>query len=110
MFGAVTVPVDLETIDPALPAKLMNSWALSPGASRQIPGGLMVFQAAFLNTTAGEPSLYRFIIQFGARQGAGVVGTWLYSQLYGAAAAIQIAGRAIPLTHHDIVAVLKLAG
>jgi hypothetical protein len=110
MFGAVTVPLDVETIDPTLVAKLMNSWDLAPGVRRQIPGGTVVFQAAFLNTTAGEPSLYRFILQFGARQAAGVVGTWLYSQLYGAAAAIQIAGRAIPVTHHDIIATLRLAG
>jgi hypothetical protein len=109
MIGSVTIPVDVETIDATLPAKLMNSWHLAPGISRGIPGGLIMFQAAFLNTIVGEPSLYRFIFQFGARQGAGVVGTWLFSQLYGSAAAIQIGGRAVPISHHAIVSSLKYA-
>ncbi len=108
MFGAVTVPIDVETIDPSLPAKIMGANRLAPGSWRDIPGGMVVFQAAFLNTTAGEPSLYRFILQFGARQAASVVGTWLFSKLYGAAAAIQIGGRAIPLTHHDIISTLRV--
>jgi hypothetical protein len=110
MIGSVTVAVDVETIDANVPAKLMNSRQLVPGLSRNIPGGMVVFQAAFLNTVAGEPSLFRFILQFGARQSAGVMGTWLFSQLYGTAAAIQIAGRAIPIAHHSIVSCLKAVG
>ena len=110
MIGAVTVAVDVETLDANVPAKLMNSQHLVPGLARNIPGGMIVFQAAFLNTVAGEPSLFRFIFQFGASQSAGVMGTWLFSQLYGTAAAIQIGGRTVPITHHSIVSCLKTVG
>ena len=110
MIRAVTVAVDVETLDANVPAKLMNSQHLVPGLSRVIPGGMVVFQAAFLNTTIGEPSLFRFIVQFGARQSAGVIGTWLFSQLYGTAAAIQIAGRTVPIAHHPIVSCLQNYG
>ena len=110
MINAVTVAVDVETIDANVPAKLMNSQHLVPGLKRTIPGGMVVFQAAFLNTVIGEPSLFRFIVQFGARQSAGVIGTWLFSQLYGHAAAIQIAGRTVPIAHHSIISSLKNLG
>jgi hypothetical protein len=104
MIRAVTV-----TLDPSLPAKLMQGAPLLPGSTRVVPGGVMIFQAALLNREIGEPSVYRFIVQFGARQAIAAVGNWLFGQLYRTAAALQIAGRPVPIGHHDILAALERA-
>ncbi|HSL72717.1 MAG TPA: hypothetical protein VK864_20870, partial [Longimicrobiales bacterium] len=61
MIRENTVTLDLQTIDAALPYKLMGVSQLVPGTARRIPGGMIVFQAAFLNTTPGEASMYRFV-------------------------------------------------
>jgi len=104
---AVTVALDIQTIDATLPARLMGRPYLTPGVTRTIPGGVIVFQAAALSDAPGEPSLFRFIAQFGARQGAELVGTWLFTQLRGAAAALSLAGHPVPIDHHAIIAGLK---
>ena len=103
MINAVTVSIDIQTLDPTLPAKLMGSADFGPGSTRHIPGGVLVFQSAFMNDAPGEASLYRFVVQFGAAHGAGVVGNWLFSQLYGTAAALSLAGHPIPVDHSTII-------
>lgn len=103
MIYAVTVSVDIQTLDPTLPARLLGTRVFQPGATRRIPGGVLVFQSAYLNAEAGEASLYRFAVQFGSLQAAAMVGNWLFSQLYGKAAALQLAGHLIPIDHHSII-------
>jgi hypothetical protein len=110
MINAVTVTMDLQTLDPELPGRLMLMQPLTPGSARTVPGGVMVFQAACLNSEAGEPSLYRFVIQFGAAQAVAAVGNWLFSQLHGTAAALQIGGFPVPIGHHSIIAALRRVG
>ncbi len=107
MIYAVTVSIDIQTLDPRLPAQLMGRTRLEPGAIRAIPRGVLVFQAAAHSSTPGEPSLYRFVLQFGAVRSAGIVGNWLFSQLNGVAAALAIAGHPVPIDHHTIIASLK---
>ena len=110
MINAVTITLDLETLDPELPARLMLMQPLTPGSGRTVPGGVMVFQAACLISEAGEPSVYRFILQFGARQAVAAVGNWLFAQLYGTAAALRINGIPVPVGHHNIIAALRRVG
>jgi hypothetical protein len=107
LIYAVTVAVDIQTIDAGLPGRLMGGNRMIPGAARTIPGGMIVFQSAALSDTPGEPSLFRFVAQFGARQGAELLGTWLFTQLRGAAAALSLAGHPVPIEHHAIIAGLK---
>jgi hypothetical protein len=107
MNHALTITLDLQTLNPLLPAKMMNNAPLVPGSATEIPGGVMVFQAAFLNSSAGEPSMYRFILQSGAQQAVAAVGNWLFSQLYGTAAALQIGGQPVPISHHSILTALE---
>ena len=104
---AVTIPLDLQTIDCDLAAKLMAGAPLIPGAARNIPGGVMVFQTALLNQIPGEASLFRFSLQFGARNGAAKVGNWLFAQLFNSAAALVICGRPISIEHGQIISALK---
>jgi hypothetical protein len=107
MIYAVTVPVDLQTLDELVPLRLMNARMLEPGMSRKIPGGLIVFQSAAISNSPGEPSLFRFVVQFGALRNAAVVGNWLFSQLKDAPVALSLAGHPIALDHHTIIAGLK---
>ena len=110
MINAVTVTMDLQTLDPELPGRLMLLQPLTPGSARTVPGGVMVFQAACLNSEAGEPSLYRFVIQFGAAQAVAAVGNWLFKELHGTAAALRIGGLPVPIGHHSIIAALRRVG
>jgi hypothetical protein len=106
----VTVSVDLHTLDPTVAASLLGTSALVPGTARRIPGGLLVFQSAALNTNPGEASVYRFALQFGAVHSAMQVGTWLYRQLRDVPAAVSIGGTLIPLDHRTIISTLEQAG
>jgi hypothetical protein len=103
----VTVALDLHTLDPSVPALLLGTPELQPGTARRVPGGVLVFQAAVLNTNPGEASVYRFALQFGAVHSAMQMGTWLFNQLRHAAAAISIAGILIPLDHRTIISTLE---
>lgn len=79
----------------------------TPGITRAIPGGVLVFQSAMLNMQPGEPSLFRYTLQFGAPRDAAVTGNWLFNQLRGSGAALHIAGHLIPLDHRTIINSLK---
>jgi hypothetical protein len=100
---AVTVHVDLQTLDPTLPGRLIGRANAEPGTTRRIPGGVIVFQSALISAQPGEPSLFRFVVQFGAPRDAALVGNWLFNELHGSAAALSVAGHLIPLDHHTII-------
>jgi hypothetical protein len=101
---AVTVNVDLQTLDPTLAERLIGRPNAEPGVTRRIPGGVMVFESALISNQPGEPSLLRFVVQFGALRDAALVGNWLFNELRGSAAALSVAGHLIPLDHHTIIA------
>jgi len=101
---AVTVNVDLQTLDPTLPARIIGRTGAAPGTTRRIPGGVIVFQSALISSDPGQPSLFRFVIQFGAPRDAALVGNWLFNELIGNAVALSVAGHLIPLDHHTIIA------
>ena len=107
MIYAVTVPLDIQTLDETLPSKLMGRAVFQLGATRRIPGGMLVFQSAYINDTPGEPSLYRFSIQFGSLHSAAAVGNWLFAQLHGSAVALSLAGQLIPVDHGTILRLLR---
>ena len=104
---AVTVALDIQTLDNTLPSKLMGSAVFQLGATRRIPGGVLVFQSAYINDMPGEASLYRFTIQFGSLHSAAAVGNWLFAQLHGSAVALSLAGQAIPVDHGTILRTLR---
>jgi hypothetical protein len=105
----VTLGIDIHSIDPEVPVKLLGTNQFVPGTTRRIPGGVLVFQAAVLNSNPGEASVYRFALQFGSVHAATQVGTWLFSQLNRDAVALSIAGTLIPLDHRTIISALKQA-
>jgi hypothetical protein len=107
LIYAVTVSVDIQTLDPTLVAKVMGRPVFAVGDGRRIPGGVIVFQSAAMNCTPGEASVYRFIIQFGSLHSAAAVGNWLFAQLHGRAAALCLAGCPVPIDHHTILQGLR---
>ena len=107
MIYAATVALDIQTLDEGVPCRLIGQAQLMPGANRRIPGGIIVFQSAVLSGIPGEPSLYRFVLQFGAQRGAGTVGNWLFSKLRNEPVSIALAGHTLPLDHHALIAGLK---
>jgi hypothetical protein len=107
LIYAVTVALDLQTLDAGVPCRLIAPVPLMPGAQRKIPGGIIVFQSAVLSNIPGEPSLYRFAVQFGAQRAAGTVGNWLFSKLRNEPVSIALAGHPLPLDHHSLIVGLK---
>lgn len=107
LIYAVTVSIDLQTLDPTLPSKILGTLDCSPGATRAVPGGVIVFQSGLISQQPGEPSLYRFIVQFGALRDAAVMGNWLFNVLRDSAVALSVAGHIIPLDHRTIINTLK---
>ena len=107
MIYAVTVTLDVQTIDPMVPARLIGKPVYQVGSSRRIPGGVLVFQSAMVNDVPGEASMYRFSLQFGSLHGAAAVGNWLFAQLHESAAALSLAGHAIPVDHGTIIRTLQ---
>jgi hypothetical protein len=107
LIYAVTVSVDIQTVDPSVPVKLMGRRSFDPGSGRKIPGGVLIFQSAVFNDEPGEASLYRFVVQFGALHGAAAVGNWLFAQLHGSAAALALAGNVVPIDHGTIIRGLR---
>ena len=109
MLRAVTIALDVQTIDETLPAKLLGGAPLIPGATRSIPGGVMVFQAACLSDIPGEASVFRFSIQLGSANAAALVANWLFSQLRDTAVALIVSGRPTPVSHHDLITAFRRA-
>jgi hypothetical protein len=107
LIYAVTVAIDIQTLDPAVPARMIGQPVFQIGTSRRIPGGVLIFQSAYINDIPGEASLYRFVIQFGSLHGAAAVGNWLFSQLHGTACALSLAGHMIPVDHGTIIRGLR---
>ena len=107
MIRAVTMDVDIQSLDASLPGRLMGRPHLVPGTTRRIPGGVIAFNSAWLNSEPGQPSVFRFSVQFGSPRAAAAVGNWLFAQLHDSAAALAIAGRAVPIDHGTILRTVR---
>jgi hypothetical protein len=99
--------MDVQSIDSSIAARLMGRVDATPGMVRRIPGGAIAFNSAFLNSEPGQPSLFRFSLQFGAVQAAAAIGNWLFAELHDTAAALFLAGHAIPIDHAAILRSLR---
>ena len=106
MIYAVTLSRDIQSLDGTLAARLMGQPTVTPGMTRRIPGALS-FNSAVLNTEPGQPSLFRFSLQFGSVHATAAVGNWLFAQLRDAAAALSLAGHPIPIDHATIIRSLR---
>ena len=107
MIYAVTLSMDIQSLDGTLAARLMGQPTVTPGMTRRIPGGALSFNSAVLNTEPGQPSLFRFSLQFGSVHATAAVGNWLFAQLRDAAAALSLAGHPIPIDHTTIIRSLR---
>jgi hypothetical protein len=100
------VRLELETLDPSLPLRLMARPELHAGQVRRIPGaGIMVYDGATAET--GEPSRHTFLLQYASENGAAVLANQLWSALNGEAAALRIDGEPVEVDNHDLNETLR---
>ena len=99
--------MDVQSLDSSIAARLMGRIDATPGMVRRIPGGAIAFNSAFLNSEPGQPSLFRFALQFGSVQAAAAIGNWLFAELHDTAAALSLAGHAVPIDHPTIIHSLR---
>ncbi len=101
--GAGVVQVRIETVDPAVPFRLMAARTLVPGQRRQIfEGGVLVFRRTVRAPSADGPGLYDVIAQFGSENAAGVMANTLWNDLHGMGARVLVAGEEVPMTNAAI--------
>jgi hypothetical protein len=95
------VRLEIETLDPTLPLRLMGANELSPGRVRRIQGGGLV---AFDGSSApeGRPARYAFLLQYGSANSAAVLANRLWSELHDQGAALFIEGVPVDMDHHQI--------
>jgi hypothetical protein len=81
----------------------MAKRSLTPGARRYIHnGGILVFRGALTEPTATSEGVYELSAQFGSESGAVMIANRLFSDLRGAAAALEIDGLDVPIRNGAI--------
>jgi len=100
------VRIEVETLDPALPRKLVQAQELAVGRFRRIPGaGILVYDG--VDAEEGRPSRHAFLAQFGSGNASAVLANHLWSDLHGEGATLRIEGRAVEIDNHEIHEALR---
>jgi len=101
--GAGVVQLRIETVDPAVPFRVMAARTLVPGQRRQIfEGGVLVFRRTVRAPSTEGPGQYDLIAQFGSDNAAAVMANTLWNDLHGMGARILVAGEEVPMTNAAI--------
>ena len=103
---ATVVRIEVETLDPTVPLKLMAATELFEGRVRRIPGGgILVYDG--VDAPPGKPARHGFLLQYGSTNAAAVVANHLWSDLHGEGAILRIEGERVALENHAINERLK---
>jgi hypothetical protein len=102
------VRLELETLDPALPRRLMLASTLVVGRVRRIPGGGVIVYDG-VSGEEGRPSRHAFLVQFGSANAAAVVANHLWSDLHGQGATLRVNGVRIGTESHELSEAFKSA-
>jgi hypothetical protein len=106
--AAGVVHLEVETLDPTLPRRLMLASTLVVGRVRQIPGGgVIVYEG--VSGEEGRPSRHAFLVQFGSANAAAVVANHLWSELHGQGATLRVNGVRIATESHELSEAFKAA-
>jgi hypothetical protein len=102
--------VAITTLDPALPRRILGVEP-RPDLARVIHNaGVVLYHGATDTDTPGRRR-YRFTLEFGSPNSAGVIANWIWSSLHGRGAALEIGGEDVPLQNAAIKrALLHYAG
>jgi hypothetical protein len=97
------VRLQIETLDPELPLRLMATSTLVPGLRRRIRnGGVFVYEGTTRRATPERPGVYDFVAQFGSHNAAAQLANWLWNELHGAGALLLIDGVEVPMENAAI--------
>jgi hypothetical protein len=102
------VRLEVETLDPALPRRLMLTSTLVAGRVRRIPGGGVIVYDG-VSGEEGRPSRHAFLVQFGSANAAAVVANHLWSDLHGQGATLRVNGVRIGTESHELSEAFKSA-
>jgi hypothetical protein len=103
---STVIEMELETLDPTLPVRLMHKHDLRVGHVRRVPGGgIIVYDG--VDGPEGKPSRHRFLVQYGSENAAAVLANHLWSDLDEDGVSVRIRGRAVPITNHDLAEALR---
>jgi hypothetical protein len=103
---AAVVRLEVETLDPTLPLRVMAAPDLFEGRARRIPGGgILVYDG--VTAPPGKPSRHAFLVQYGSTNAAAVLANRLWSELHGQGAAVYIEGVRVDIDNHEITERLK---
>jgi hypothetical protein len=104
--AAVVVRLEIETLDPTLPLRLMAAKELFEGRVRRIAGGgIMVYDG--MSAPEGMPTRHALLLQYGSANAAAVLANHLWSELHGQGASLFIEGVFVPIDNHQLAEHLK---
>jgi hypothetical protein len=87
------VRLQVESLDPELPMRMMATSTLVPGLRRRIRnGGALVYQGTTRRATVDRPGVYDFVVQFASANAAGHFANWLWNELHGEGALLLVDG------------------
>jgi hypothetical protein len=103
---APVVRIELETLDPTLPLRLMAATEVFEGRVRRIAGGgVLVYDG--MEAPEGRPTKHFFLLQYGSENAAAVLANHIWSDLHGEGATLRIEGMRVALDNHEINERLK---
>ncbi len=91
----------ITTIDPSLPRRLLG---VDPQTAtpRQIHhAGIVTYQGASEPDDVGRQR-YKFVLEFGSPNSAGLVANWMWTSLHGHVARLEIGGEEVPVQNAAI--------
>jgi hypothetical protein len=103
---SAVVEMELETLDSAVPLRLMHKRELRAGNVRRVPGGgIIVYDG--VEAAEGAPSRHRFLVQYGSENSAAVLANHMWSDLREEGVTLRVRGRKIAITNYDLAEALR---
>jgi hypothetical protein len=103
---APVVRIEIETLDPTVPLRLMAATELFEGRVRRVAGGgVLVYDG--MEAPEGRPTRHQLLLQYGSENAAAVLANHIWSELHGEGATLRIEGVRVPLDNHEINERLK---
>jgi hypothetical protein len=98
--GGGTARLQVETVDPEVPLRLMASRTLVPSLRRFIHNaGVLVYRGMAGKDGDETRPVYEFVAQFGSDNEAAILANTIWSDLHGRGAALSIDDIPVPLDH-----------
>ena len=98
--GTRVARVEIESLDPTVPLRVMGIRTVAPGQQRRIQQAAVITYDGTLQTPSGAtPGRFAFSIAFGSPNAAALVANVLWSTLHTAPATVMVEGAVVELTN-----------